>query len=195
MIGDVCLRKFEDVCVRLWLLLVAASWAHRPRNLQAKAFPPVRVSELLEGLTPDIQTQRREMRLPSTAFPEIRALREASAMQQAAYGMDLLALLNELQTCRLEELPLSDRSLQALKQARGAQQPAPPKAGAPLPHANCRRSLPQKQLIQFLSPGLKPVTDVPMKLLSSTVQGERGVNVSCFQDERLGGNGERAQGK
>ena len=117
-------------------------------------------------------------------------LSEASATQQAEYGKVLLKLQDELRTCRLEKLPLSDRSLQALAYVRGAQQAA--KERTPLPHLNRGTMLANKQLFQW-RPGLSLYDGVPVKLLPSTIQGERGVNVGCFQDERLGGNGERAQ--
>ena len=119
-------------------------------------------------------------------------LSEASATQQAEYGKVLLELQDELRTCRLEMLPLSDRSLQALAYVRGAQQAATPKEGTPLPHLNRGTMLANKQLFQW-RPGCSLHHGVPVKLLPITIQGELGGEYGCFQDERIEGNCERAQ--
>ena len=87
MVTFAYVSEFEDVCVRLCLLLVAASWAHQPRNLQAKAFPPV-VSEPLEGFKKETQVQRREISLRILRSPNFRQFQNVRDTQKAASRTD-----------------------------------------------------------------------------------------------------------
>ena len=167
----VSLRTFAFASGFCWSPRLGFTGLGTCRQKRSPLYCTVRVCEPLEG-------------------QKTSTLSEASATQQAEYGKVLLKLQDELRTCRLEKLPLSDRSLQALAYVRGAQQAA--KERTPLPHLNRGTMLANKQLLQW-SPGCSRHHDVPVKLFPNTIQGELGGEYGCFQDERIEGNCERAQ--